>query len=136
MGALMDWESPKLLLLVLPALLLLLWIEGGSSHPMGAARRRLLLVVRALGVLLALAALAGPARVAESGRATLGILVDVSQSLGAEGAARALRSSGKSLLPIGVRDVEGEFERGAVVGCFGLVVAGGTAALRWPAVRG
>jgi uncharacterized membrane protein len=90
MGASMDWESPKLLLLVLPALLLLLWIEGGSAHPMSAARRRLLLVVRALGVLLALAALAGPARVAESGRASLGILVDVSQSLGAEGAARAL----------------------------------------------
>ncbi len=86
----MDWESPKLLLLVLPALLLLLWIEGGSAHPMSVRRRRLLLVVRALGVLLALAALAGPARVAESGRQSLGILVDASQSLGAEGAARAL----------------------------------------------
>lgn len=86
----MDWESPKLLLLVLPALLLLLWIEGASAHPMGMLRRRLLLFVRALGVLLALAALAGPARVAESRRASLGILVDVSQSLGAEGAARAL----------------------------------------------
>jgi glutamate 5-kinase len=34
-----------------------------------------------------------------------------------EGAARALRSGGKSLLPIGVKNVEGEFERGAVVAC-------------------
>jgi glutamate 5-kinase len=33
------------------------------------------------------------------------------------GAAKALRSSGKSLLPIGVKGVEGEFERGAVVAC-------------------
>ena len=34
-----------------------------------------------------------------------------------DGAARALRSGGKSLLPIGVRSVVGEFERGAVVTC-------------------
>jgi glutamate 5-kinase len=33
------------------------------------------------------------------------------------GAAKALRSGGKSLLPIGVKAVEGEFERGAVVAC-------------------
>ena len=37
-----------------------------------------------------------------------------------EGAAQALRSGGKSLLPIGVRNVEGEFERGAVVACVDL----------------
>lgn len=36
-----------------------------------------------------------------------------------EGAARALRSAGKSLLPIGVRNVDGEFERGAIVACVG-----------------
>jgi glutamate 5-kinase len=34
-----------------------------------------------------------------------------------EGAARALVRDGKSLLPIGVKAVEGEFDRGAVVGC-------------------
>ena len=34
-----------------------------------------------------------------------------------DGAARALCSGGKSLLPIGVRNIEGEFERGAVVAC-------------------
>ena len=33
------------------------------------------------------------------------------------GAARALRSGGKSLLPVGVKKVEGEFERGSVVAC-------------------
>ena len=33
------------------------------------------------------------------------------------GAAKALRSNGKSLLPIGVYAVEGDFERGAVVAC-------------------
>jgi glutamate 5-kinase len=32
---------------------------------------------------------------------------------------RALATDGKSQLPIGVRDVEGEFERGAVVSCCG-----------------
>ena len=32
-------------------------------------------------------------------------------------AGRALRSGGKSLLPIGVRGVDGEFERGALVAC-------------------
>jgi glutamate 5-kinase len=35
------------------------------------------------------------------------------------GAVRALARDGKSLLPIGVREVEGEFERGAVVSCCG-----------------
>ena len=34
-----------------------------------------------------------------------------------DGATHALRSGGRSLLPIGVRQVEGEFERGAVVAC-------------------
>ncbi len=33
------------------------------------------------------------------------------------GAIKALRSEGKSLLPIGVKSVSGEFERGAVVAC-------------------
>jgi glutamate 5-kinase len=33
------------------------------------------------------------------------------------GAAKALRSGGRSLLPVGVKNVEGEFERGAVVAC-------------------
>jgi glutamate 5-kinase len=35
------------------------------------------------------------------------------------GAARALRQEGKSLLPIGVQQVDGEFARGDVVSCIG-----------------
>jgi len=81
----MDWESPKLLLLALPLLALLLWAEGRSAHPMEGLRKRALLVVRALGVILALLALAGPARVAQTGKRALGIVLDASQSLGAEG---------------------------------------------------
>ena len=34
------------------------------------------------------------------------------------GAVRALAREGKSLLPIGVTRVEGDFERGEIVGCF------------------
>ncbi len=34
-----------------------------------------------------------------------------------EGAARALAAGGKSLLPVGVKSVQGEFERGEVVAC-------------------
>jgi glutamate 5-kinase len=34
-----------------------------------------------------------------------------------EGAVKALRQDGKSLLPIGVVSVEGHFERGEVVAC-------------------
>jgi glutamate 5-kinase len=46
--------------------------------------------------------------------------VQVAGKLGLDaGAAQALRSGGKSLLPIGVTAVEGEFERGAVVACIG-----------------
>lgn len=87
----MDWESPKLLLLTIPALLALLWIEQNSAHPMTGLRKRLLMVVRALAVMLALAALAGPARVSHSGRKALGIIVDASQSMGKEGLDQALQ---------------------------------------------
>jgi uncharacterized membrane protein len=85
----LDWESPELLLLILPAVALLLWIESRSSHPMSGLRKSLLLVVRAAGVMLALAALAGPARVTQTGRKALGIVIDASQSMGAEGLAKA-----------------------------------------------
>lgn len=85
----MDWASPKLLLLALPAFALLLWFENQSAHPMIGLRKRLLLIVRALLILLALAALAGPARVSQTGRKALGIVIDASQSMGAEGLAKA-----------------------------------------------
>jgi len=80
-----DWESPRLLLLALPALALLLWAEAKSVHPMSALRKRLLLVIRAAGVLVLLLALAGPARVVPSDRVSAVLLLDHSQSMGAEG---------------------------------------------------
>ncbi len=95
----MDWESPYLLLLIFPALAFLLWAESRTTHPMPPRRKRILLIVRALAVLLALVALAGPARVVTSMRRAVVIAVDCSQSLGAEGLqaavarARALRAS-------------------------------------------
>src|SRR3569623_1114674 len=36
-----------------------------------------------------------------------------------EGAVRVLRESGRSLLPVGVRQVEGQFQRGELVACLG-----------------
>ncbi len=95
----MDWESPYFLLLIFPALAFLLWAESSSAHPMSLRRKRILLIVRALGVMLALAALAGPAKVVTSTRRAVVIAVDHSQSMGAEGLrsvidkARALRAS-------------------------------------------
>ncbi len=84
----MDWESPRILLLAVPALLALFWIEQRSSHPMSSRRKRMLLVVRALGVMLALLALAGPATVVQSSRQALVVALDHSQSLGADGLKR------------------------------------------------
>ena len=92
----MDWESPKLLLLILPAVALLLWIESRSSHPMTGLRKRLLLVTRAIGVMLAIAALAGPARVSQTGRKALGIIVDASQSMGEEGLNKSLAEAARA----------------------------------------
>ena len=86
----MDWESPYVLLLAIPALLLLIWIESKSAHPMSSGRKRALLVVRALLVILGLLALAGPARVVQSGKRSLVMLLDISQSLGDEGTQRVL----------------------------------------------
>ena len=84
----MDWESPKLLLFALPLLALLLWIENQSAHPMEGLRKRLLLALRGIGVLLALLALAGPARVVQTGRKAVVMALDHSQSLGDEGLAQ------------------------------------------------
>lgn len=86
----MDWESPKLLLLALPALALLLWIENQSAHPMEGLRKRLLLVIRAIGIMLVLIALAGPARISPTGQKALGIILDASQSMGDEGLQKGL----------------------------------------------
>lgn len=81
----MDWESPKLLLLAIPLIAVLLWIESQSAHPMEGARKRLLLMVRAVLVLLALLALAGPAKVQQSDRQSIVLVLDHSQSMGEDG---------------------------------------------------
>ena len=86
----MDWQHPYLLLLIFPALAFLLWVERKSAHPMTAGRKRVLLMVRTLGVILALAALAGPAKVVSSNRRAVVVAVDASQSLGGEGVKAAL----------------------------------------------
>lgn len=97
--AAVDWESPYLLLLIFPALAFLLWAEMNSAHPMSSQRRRVLLMVRAFGVVIALAALAGPAKVVTSARRAVVIALDHSESMGSEGLkmelekARALRAS-------------------------------------------
>jgi len=49
----------------------------------------------------------------------LGTQARVKGRLGLDaGAVKALKTAGKSLLPVGVRSVEGEFSRGEVVACF------------------
>lgn len=86
-----------MLWLAVPAVVLLIWIESRSLHPMEGLRKRLLLMVRTVCVLVALLALAGPARLAESAKRAAVLLVDGSQSMGEGGlnrvseAAKALR---------------------------------------------
>ncbi len=91
----MDWLHPKILLLALPALALLLWFDARSTHPMGATRRRLLLVVRSLLVLLALLAIASPARLMTSRDQSVVFLLDHSRSQGDEGLQAVYEIAGK-----------------------------------------
>jgi uncharacterized membrane protein len=86
----MDWQSPYLLLLIFPALAFLLWAERKSAHPMSSERKRLLLLVRALGIIAALTALADPAKVVSSSQRAVVLALDHSQSLGDQGVAEVL----------------------------------------------
>src|SRR5690606_37718414 len=81
----MDWLHPQVLFFALPALAWLFWCDARSTHPMGSSRRRLLLVVRSLLVLLALLALASPARLLMSRGQSVLFLLDHSRSQGSEG---------------------------------------------------
>lgn len=81
----MDWLFPKSLLLLFPAMALLIWIEARSVHPMGSGRRRLLLVFRSLLVVLAILALASPARLVTSRNQSVIFVLDHSRSQGANG---------------------------------------------------
>ncbi|CAN5913073.1 VWA domain-containing protein [soil metagenome] len=86
----MDWESPYLLLLILPALAFLFLAERKSGHPMSSERKRILLMVRALGIILVITALAGPAKVVSSTQRAVVFALDFSQSMGKEGIKRVL----------------------------------------------
>jgi hypothetical protein len=78
----MDWLHPNALFLILPALALLVWFDVRSNHPMSPQRRRLLLVLRALLVILALLALASPARVLTSREQAVIFVLDHRRSEG------------------------------------------------------
>lgn len=91
----MDWDSPYILLLILPALAFLLWAERKSGHPMSSERKRILLMVRALGIILAITALAGPAKVVSSTQRAVVLALDCSQSMGKEGIKKVLDQAQK-----------------------------------------
>ncbi|MCF6313475.1 MAG: VWA domain-containing protein [Verrucomicrobiales bacterium] len=101
----MDWLYPKLLLLVVPAVVLLLWFDARSTHPMSMFRRRMLLVVRLLLVVLAVLALASPARVERSDRQAAVLVMDHSQSQGEAGLRKVYEESRRlsEALPSGVQ---------------------------------
>lgn len=84
----MDWQHPYVLLLAIPALVLLFLFDARSSHPMSPARRRWLLVIRSLGVIAILAALASPAWIVRSRQQAVVFVLDHSQSLGENGLKR------------------------------------------------
>ena len=84
----MDWEYPRLLLMIVPALALLMWFDARTTHPMSSGRRRWLLMVRALMVALAIAALASPAKVLKSTAQAVVFVLDHSRSQGEEGLGR------------------------------------------------
>lgn len=106
--AAVDWQYPWVLALAVPALAWLLWAEARSVQPLAAGRRRALLMVRALLVLLAVVALASPARVIRSAEQAVMLVVDQSRSLGDGGAASArsvadeLRAVLPERVPVGV----------------------------------
>lgn len=81
----MDWLHPQVLLFVPPALLLLAWFDLRSLHPMARTRRRALLVLRMAMVVMALLALASPARVLTSRDQSVVFVLDHSRSQGIAG---------------------------------------------------
>ncbi|MEM6280007.1 MAG: VWA domain-containing protein, partial [Verrucomicrobiota bacterium] len=83
----MDWLYPQALLLLLPALALLWWWDARSTHPMGERRRRVLFVLRAVLIILALLAIASPAKILSSREQAVIFVLDHSRSEGASGIA-------------------------------------------------
>ncbi len=89
----MDWLHPQILLLAIPAFLLLVWFDARSTHPMAEKRRRMLLIVRMLLILVALLALASPARVVKSNKQSAIFVMDHSRSEGEEGVGRVYEAT-------------------------------------------
>jgi Ca-activated chloride channel family protein len=81
----MDWFSPNALLLILPGLALLFWFDLKSTHPMPAGRRRFLFLVRSLLLILAVVAIASPAKLLTSRDQSVLFLLDHSRSQGEAG---------------------------------------------------
>lgn len=81
----MDWLFPQVLFLTLPALAMLVWFDARTSHPMSLPRRRALLVIRSLLVILALLAIASPARIETSREQAVLFVLDHSRSVGERG---------------------------------------------------
>lgn len=100
----MDWESPRILLLIIPAAALLLWFDAKTSHPMSQGRRRALLAVRLLLVGLILAALASPAWLVRSDSQAAIFVLDHSRSEGGDGLAEVYRRAGdlRERIPDGI----------------------------------
>ncbi|MAS92406.1 MAG: hypothetical protein CMO55_04350 [Verrucomicrobiales bacterium] len=111
----MDWLYPKILLLVLPALALLFWFDARSTHPMSQGRRRVLLVLRSLLIVLALLAIASPARLLTSREQSVIFVVDHS------------RSQSDAGIAAGYEAVE-EIQRGLPAGTVSGIVAAGSEA--------
>ena len=81
----MDFAQPLLLILLVPAMIALAWSHSQSHHPMPELRRWMLLAARTLAVILAIAALAGPAIERVSDRESVVFVLDRSQSQGEAG---------------------------------------------------
>lgn len=103
----MDWNSPYLLLLIVPALGLLFLFDAKTTHPMPMGRRRALLIIRSLLVACVLIALASPAWVVKSSRQAVVFVLDHSRSQGEDGIrevyqkAAELRKKIKDDIPVG-----------------------------------
>ncbi|MCB1224873.1 MAG: VWA domain-containing protein, partial [Verrucomicrobiales bacterium] len=88
----MDWQAPLWLPLGPVLVLLLVWVDQKSVHAMPVRRRKLLLLVRSLAVLAVVAALAGPVVETHSSRQAVGLVMDLSQSMGQDGLERVLNA--------------------------------------------
>lgn len=108
----MDWFFPKALLLIPPALALLFWFDVRSSHPMAEGRRRLLFLLRSVLVILALLALASPAKLLTSRDQSVMFILDHSRSQGSEGLKSVYEAAGKLGSSIGASATVGYLAAG------------------------